>query len=45
MLGCALYELTSLEKPFIGDSINVIANKIINEPHIKIPDHYSTSLS
>jgi NIMA (never in mitosis gene a)-related kinase len=24
MLGCALYELCALEKPFMGDSINVI---------------------
>lgn len=45
MLGCTLYELCALQKPFKGESINEIANKIINEPHPKIPNSYSEFIS
>ncbi|CAD8058255.1 unnamed protein product [Paramecium primaurelia] len=45
MLGCAIYELCTLQKPFTAESINALATKIINEQHTKISDHYSEFLS
>ncbi|CAD8158931.1 unnamed protein product [Paramecium pentaurelia] len=45
MLGCAIYELCTLHKPFTAESINALATKIINEQHTKISDHYSEFLS
>ncbi|CAD8126522.1 unnamed protein product [Paramecium sonneborni] len=45
MLGCTLYELCSLQKPFKGESISEIAFKIINEPHPKISKNYSDFIS
>ncbi len=41
MLGCLLYELCSLEKPFSGDSISVIMNKILKEEPKNLPIIYS----
>lgn len=45
MLGCAVYELCALKKPFTAESINVakylifkaLTTKIVNEQHAKIP--------
>ena len=31
MLGCLIYELCTLKKPFFSDSINVLINDIINK--------------
>ncbi|CAD8066645.1 unnamed protein product [Paramecium primaurelia] len=45
MLGCTLYELCTLQKPFKGESISEIAFKIINEPHPKIQRNYSDFIS
>ena len=45
MLGCTLYELCTLQKPFKGESISEIAFKIINEPHPKIHRNYSDFIS
>lgn len=30
MMGCVLYELLTLKKPFQGDSLNGIINKILH---------------
>ncbi|CAD8074488.1 unnamed protein product [Paramecium sonneborni] len=45
MLGCAIYELCTLQKPFTAESINALATKIINDQHTKISDHYTEFLS
>jgi NIMA (never in mitosis gene a)-related kinase len=41
MLGCTLYELCSLHKPFSGDSINAIVQKIMYEQPDPVPSKYS----
>lgn len=41
MLGCLLYELCTLEKPFVGENITIIINKILNEEPKPISIFYS----
>ena len=41
MLGCLLYELCSLEKPFSGENITVIVNKILKEEPKPLSNSYS----
>lgn len=41
MLGCLLYELCTLEKPFTGENITIIINKILNEEPKPISIFYS----
>ena len=41
MLGCLLYELCSLERPFSGENISVLMNKILKEEPRAIPSVYS----
>lgn len=33
MLGCVLYEMCALRRPFEGDSLNMVLNKITKEPY------------
>lgn len=33
MLGCILYELCTLKRPFEGDSLNVVINKIVSKAY------------
>lgn len=44
MLGCVLFELCTLRKPFMGSNMIELMNNIINEPVKEIPDHYSEDL-
>jgi len=41
MLGCFLYELCSLEKPFKGESYPQVVHQIIGGKSSPIPNHYS----
>ena len=40
MLGCILYELCMLKRPFEGDSLNQVLNKITKEGYKKLSDHF-----
>lgn len=44
MIGCVLYELCSLNKPFIGDNIVILMQNIVNDPVPEIPKEYSDEL-
>jgi NIMA (never in mitosis gene a)-related kinase len=33
MVGCILYEMCTLKRPFEGDSLNVVINKIAYQPY------------
>ena len=44
MLGCVLYELCSLKKPFHGDNIITLMNSVINDQIQEIPSTYSIEL-
>ena len=44
MLGCLLYELCSLKKPFLADNIVRLMNLIVTEPIPEIPKEYSDDL-
>ena len=44
MLGCAIYELCSLEKAFQGESLSEIIQKIMKEKQKGIPNIYSPFL-
>ena len=40
MLGCILHELCSLKRPFEGDSLNAVLNKITKIKHTRLPEEY-----
>jgi serine/threonine protein kinase len=44
MLGCLLYELCTLKRPFMSESINVLIDKIVNEEPLPICEKYSNEL-
>jgi serine/threonine protein kinase len=44
MLGCIIYELCTLKKPFQSESINSIIYDIINKEHEGISDRYSSDM-
>jgi hypothetical protein len=44
MLGCALYEISSLRKPFPGKSIHSVMTKILFQDAEKLPENYSEEL-
>ncbi|EGR31224.1 protein kinase domain protein [Ichthyophthirius multifiliis] len=44
-LGCLLYEMCSLKKPFDSSNVMTLANKIINDPVPKIPKIFSNNLN
>lgn len=43
-LGVMVYELITLKKPFDGDSIQMVFDKIINQPWDPLPDSTSSDL-
>lgn len=44
MLGCVVFELCTLKKPFVGSNMIELMNNIINEPVKEISDYYSEDL-
>jgi len=38
MLGCILYELCTLRRPFEGESLNQVVHKIVNTPYSPLKD-------
>jgi len=44
MLGCVLYEMLTLKKPFSGESLNGIINKILHAEIEPIPSGYNPHL-
>eukprot|EP01022_Parablepharisma_sp_SALTPOND_P016131 TRINITY_DN2330_c0_g1_i1.p1 TRINITY_DN2330_c0_g1~~TRINITY_DN2330_c0_g1_i1.p1 ORF type:complete len:504 (+),score=60.57 TRINITY_DN2330_c0_g1_i1:675-2186(+) len=44
MLGCLLYELCTLHKPFEGDSLHGVMTKILSQPYMPLPKNYSETL-
>ena len=44
MLGCLLYELCALHKPFEGESLHSVMNKILNQECDPLPEYYSEDL-
>ena len=40
MLGCILYELCTTRRPFDGESLKLVLNKITNESYEKIPSDF-----
>ena len=43
MLGCILYELVTLERPFPGKNLNQVVLAIVNEPYAEVdPGLFST---
>ena len=44
MIGCMMYELTSLNKPFDGKNLPDLITNIITKKHIPISDNYSKEL-
>jgi len=45
MLGCLLYELCALHKPFEGDSLHCVLNKILTQEYVPLPKGYSETVS
>lgn len=43
-MGCILYELCALKRPFEGENIIAIVNQIINSEPAPVPEKYSTEL-
>jgi len=43
-MGVIIYELITLKKPFDGDSIQMVFDKIINQPWDPLPDGTSSDL-
>lgn len=44
MLGCVLFELCTLKKPFYGDTLIGLMRNIIEKPIPDIPSHYSKEI-
>jgi serine/threonine protein kinase len=44
MLGCVIYELCSLKKPFTGDNIVTLMRNIVSQDAAELPTHYSREL-
>jgi len=44
MLGCLLYELCTLHKPFEGESLHGVMTKILSQPYMPLPKQYSETL-
>ena len=44
MLGCVMYELCSLKKPFTGDNIVTLMKNIVSQDAAELPTHYSQEL-
>ena len=44
-LGCILYEMWSLKRPFEADNLAGVVNKIINEDYADIPENFSAELT
>ena len=44
-IGCVLYELTTFQRPFVGDGVFEIFDSIINEECPSIVNLYSTDLN
>ena len=44
-MGCILYELCSLRRPFEGESIATVLNNVLNSNPTALPDCYSESLT
>ena len=40
MLGCVLYEMCTLRRPFEGDSLNQVLQKIIKANHAKLGQNF-----
>lgn len=45
MLGCVVYELCSLKKPFTADNLVILMKNIVTEEVPPIPTHYSEDMS
>ena len=43
-LGCVLYELCALERPFVADNLLGLVYKIVKSTPLPIPDHLSTEM-
>lgn len=43
-LGCVIYELTTLRRPFEGESLAVVIGALLNQDYEPIPDQYSTDM-
>lgn len=43
-LGCIVYELCALRRPFEGESLAAVVHKIVNQSPAPLPDFYSSSL-
>ena len=44
MIGCVLYELSSLKKPFEGENLHILIQNILNKDILPLPKHYSDNL-
>jgi len=44
-VGCCLFHLAALEPPFLGENIQVLGTKIINDQPKKLSNEYSDKLS
>lgn len=44
MLGCVMYELCSLKKPFTADNLVILMKNIVSEEVPSLPTHYSSEM-
>lgn len=44
MLGCVLFELCSLQKPFQAENLYELMSSIINKPYVDLPKNYSNDI-